>query len=160
MWDQMLEFILIDYELIDNISRKATEQEQQFIKEIRQKACEHVECENEREVMASSIWDMKKRSEYFKYVNQELSKYNLKSFRAYYIKKVNKDIELDSNIIKKLNPLFYETMVKKNEKKLEKEFEEKWAKSGNSRRTQKVYADDKKKQSGSFKRFADKFIKI
>lgn len=160
MWEQVLEYILSDFELTDDFVKRTTEQEQEFIKELRQKACEYVKCQNEREVMSSSTWDMKKRSEYFKYINQELSKYNLKSFRAYHIKKVNSDIELDSNVIKKLNPLFYETMIKKNEVKLEKEFETKWAKSGNSRLTQKVYEDDKKKQSASFKRFADKFIKL
>ena len=63
-WEIEVELILSDHGMIDGTQRNATKDEENFLDIISKKICEEEGCENFRELMAKSEWDMSKRVKY------------------------------------------------------------------------------------------------
>lgn len=156
--ETVLEQVLSYYDMTDGIIRKASDKEEKFLNDIENKLTREKGYERFKELMAASCWDMSIRTDYFNKFNQELAKYNLKTFKGYHIENVN-NVEVDMNAVSKLNEVFYELRLKSEKKSLEEEFEKEWNKTHflkNERRIGRKYDQYNK----SFEEFAEKFIKL
>ncbi len=158
-WENDLMLILSDYDMIDGLKRKTTDIEEKFFDNITDKLCREKEYTDLRELLAASSWDMSIRRDYFKKFNETLSEYNVKTFKGYYISNVNSDVDVDMNVVAKLNDVFYKQRLKLEEESLKKEFEKEWNKThflDNKGRVGYKYDQYNK----SFEEFAEKFIKV
>lgn len=159
IWVEDFKIILSNFDIIDGLKREATAEEKALIEDIKTQTDEELGYDTSNNAYSSSLWDMERRKAYFRSINQKLSKYNVKTFKAYHIKKLEKQIEVDKKVLREANEAFYQSVIKKNEKSLHKEFDEAMMKVKNKRLSKATHERELYGKEKPFRDFVDKFVK-
>ena len=93
-------------------------------------------------------------------INQKLSIYNVKTFKTFHIKKIKKDVDIDTSILNDVNKVFCQSVIKRNEKTLLKEFNEAMENANNQRLSQATFERELYDKEKPFRDFVDKFVKV
>ena len=158
-WIDDFKMLLQNFDIIDGLKREATIEEKAFIEDIKAQTDKEFEYDTSKEAYSASLWDMERRKAYFRSINQKLSKYSVKTFKAYHIKKLETQVEIDKKILREVNEAFYQSVIRRNEKSLQKEFDEAMMKVKNQRLSKPTLERELSDKEKPFRDFADKFVK-
>lgn len=159
-WKRKLKTVLSIYNMIDGTKREATTEEIELIEGIEAQTDKEFGYDTSKEAYSSSLWDMEKRQAYFRRINQKLSIYNVKTFKTFHIKKIKKDVDIDTSILNDVNKVFCQSVIKRNEKTLLKEFNEAMENANNQRLSQATFERELYDKEKPFRDFVDKFVKV
>lgn len=160
IWVEDFKMILSNFDIIDGLKREATTEEKAFIEDIKAQTDKEFGYDTSKEAYSASLWDMERRKAYFRSINQKLSKYNVKTFKAYHIKKLETQVEIDRKVLREVNEAFYQSIIRRNEKSLQREFDEAMMKVKNQRLSQPTLERELSDKEKPFRDFVDKFVKV